>query len=103
MKATKKTATLAVLFTLASTPASAGWQDTLGSIFDPLGSPPSPTIPEPPEKGLLNRVGWKAVYDRAKDAAKRGGIKTPYTGDAIIKPKLLDGGSGAMVTFEIGL
>lgn len=101
MKANKKTATLAVLFTLASsTPASAGWQDTLGSIFDPLGSPPSPTFPEAPKEDLLNQTSWKTTFDKAKEVAKRGGVKTPYTGGAVIKPKLLNGGRGGKVTFK---
>lgn len=66
----------------------AGYQDTLRGIFDPLASPPSPTYPEPPKGGLLQRTG---LFDTAKDIFNNKGIKLP-NGSIIGADKIPGGG-----------
>ena len=91
--------TLTALFAIAAaTPAQAS---VLDDIFFPERKTPSPTYPEPPKEELFNRINWKTTYDRTKAAAKQGGVKTPYTGDAVIKPKLLDGGGKLTITWKL--
>ena len=90
----KNTIRLAALFTIlaSTTPAQAGWQDTIEDIF------PSPTVPEKPDTRGERMSGLAEIYQNAKKTIKRGGVS--YKGGTL-GIKKVDGGGA--VTFKVSL
>ena len=90
----KNTIKLAALFTILAstnpTAASAGWQDTMDSIFPPV---PSPTYPEQENPELRKISGLKETF---RSVIENKGV--PYKGGVIV-PDI--GSKHLILRFEI--